>query len=53
MLGLDVEFREQSLLDLDVERPYDLVLFCGVLYHLEDYATGLDRLRSFVTPATG
>ncbi len=53
VLGLDVAFREQSLFDLEVERPYDLVLFCGVLYHLEDYATGLDRLRSFVKPTTG
>ena len=44
VLGLDVEFREQSFFDLDAERPFDLVLFCGVLYHLEDYATALDQV---------
>ena len=43
-LGLDVEFREQSFFDLEPERPFDLVLFCGVLYHLEDFATAIDKV---------
>ena len=34
VLGLDVEFREESFFDLEPEAPFDLVLFCGVLYHL-------------------
>jgi tRNA (mo5U34)-methyltransferase len=53
VLGLDVEFREQSFFDFEPEAPFQLVLFCGVLYHLEDYATALDKVRSFATPGTG
>jgi tRNA (mo5U34)-methyltransferase len=53
VLGLDVEFREQSFFTLAPDEPFDLVLFCGVLYHLEDYATALDRLAALVRPETG
>jgi 2-polyprenyl-3-methyl-5-hydroxy-6-metoxy-1,4-benzoquinol methylase len=53
VLGLDVEFREQSFFDLEADPPFDLVLFSGVLYHLEDYATGLDKLVSLAVPTTG
>ncbi len=53
VLGLDVEFREQSMFDLEPERPFDLVLFCGVLYHLEDYTAGLDKLASLAVPGAG
>ena len=52
-LGLDVEFRAASFLELDVEEPFDLVLFCGVLYHLENWADGLDKLKQLVRPASG
>jgi 2-polyprenyl-3-methyl-5-hydroxy-6-metoxy-1,4-benzoquinol methylase len=52
VLGLDVEFREQSMFDLE-EEPFHLVLFCGVLYHLEDYATALDKVASLAVPETG
>ncbi|MEY2441238.1 MAG: tRNA (mo5U34)-methyltransferase [bacterium] len=53
VLGLDVEFREESFFDLEPERPFDLVLFCGVLYHLEDYATALDKVKSLTVPTNG
>jgi 2-polyprenyl-3-methyl-5-hydroxy-6-metoxy-1,4-benzoquinol methylase len=53
VLDLDVEFRAQSFFDFVPDGPFDLVLFCGVLYHLEDYATALDKVRSFATPGTG
>lgn len=53
VLGLDVEFREQSFFDLEPEQPFDLVLFCGVLYHLEDYATALDKVAALTVPAQG
>jgi tRNA (mo5U34)-methyltransferase len=53
VLGLDVDFREQSFFDFTAEAPFDLVLFCGVLYHLEDYATALDKLASFAAPGAG
>jgi tRNA (mo5U34)-methyltransferase len=53
VLGLDVEFREQSFFELQDETSFDLVLFCGVLYHLEDYATALDHIRDLVVPETG
>lgn len=52
-LGLDVEFREQSFFDYVPEQPFDLVLFCGVLYHLEDYATALDKVASFAVSGSG
>lgn len=29
------------------------MLFCGVLYHLEDYATALDKLAALTAPASG
>ncbi len=53
VLGLDVEFREQSFFDLVPDQPFDLVLFCGVLYHLEDYATALDKLAALAVPTHG
>lgn len=53
VLGLDVEFREESFFHLEPERPFDLVLFCGVLYHLEDYATALDKVKALAVPTTG
>ncbi len=53
VLGLDVEFREQSFFDLDARAAFTLVLFCGVLYHLEDYATALEKVASFARPTTG
>jgi len=50
VLELDVEFREQSFFDLEAPEQFTLVLFCGVLYHLEDYATALDKVASFTVP---
>lgn len=49
ILGLDVEFREISFLDLSPE-PFHTILFCGVLYHLENWATGLDKLLELAAP---
>jgi 2-polyprenyl-3-methyl-5-hydroxy-6-metoxy-1,4-benzoquinol methylase len=53
VLGLDVEFREESMFALQPDEPFHLVLFCGVLYHLEDYATALDKVASLAVPGTG
>jgi SAM-dependent methyltransferase len=53
VLGLDVEFREQSFFDLPAGERFDLVLFCGVLYHLEDFATALDKVCALAVPASG
>jgi tRNA (mo5U34)-methyltransferase len=53
VLGLDVEFRVQSFFDFTPEAPFDVVLFCGVLYHLEDFATALDKVGSFAAPGRG
>lgn len=53
VLRLDVEFRRQSFMDLRPQRPFDVVLFCGVLYHLENWANGLDRLPELVRPGEG
>ncbi|RKQ92876.1 uncharacterized protein DUF1698 [Solirubrobacter pauli] len=53
VLGLDVDFREQSFFDYTPEQPFTLVLFCGVLYHLEDFATALDKVMTFAVPDTG
>lgn len=53
MLELDVEFRDQSFFDLRPEQPFDVVFFCGVLYHLEDYATALDKVASLAAPGAG
>lgn len=53
VLELDVEFRRMSLLDLAPESPFDLVLFCGVLYHLQNWADGLDKLVELVVPHDG
>jgi tRNA (mo5U34)-methyltransferase len=52
VLALDVEFRDQSLFDYEPDLPFDLVLFCGVLYHLEDWATALDKVVSFTAPGS-
>lgn len=49
VLGLDVEFREQSFFDLPPE-PFHTIIFCGVLYHLENWATGLDKLLELAAP---
>jgi 2-polyprenyl-3-methyl-5-hydroxy-6-metoxy-1,4-benzoquinol methylase len=53
VLGLDIQFREQSFFDFEPDHPFDLVLFCGVLYHLEDFATALDKVVSFAAPGHG
>jgi 2-polyprenyl-3-methyl-5-hydroxy-6-metoxy-1,4-benzoquinol methylase len=53
VLGLEVEFRRLSFLELGPERPFDVVLFCGVLYHLRNWADGLDKLVELVVPNEG
>jgi 2-polyprenyl-3-methyl-5-hydroxy-6-metoxy-1,4-benzoquinol methylase len=53
VLGLDVDFEEISFFDFTPDAPFEVVLFCGVLYHLEDYATALDKVASFAVPGTG
>jgi 2-polyprenyl-3-methyl-5-hydroxy-6-metoxy-1,4-benzoquinol methylase len=53
VLGLDVEFRRLSFMNLEPQRSFDVVLFCGVLYHLENWADGLDKLRELVVPRDG
>jgi tRNA (mo5U34)-methyltransferase len=52
-LGLDVDFREESFFDHEPDYRYHVVLFCGVLYHLEDYAGALDKVVSFAAPHEG
>jgi 2-polyprenyl-3-methyl-5-hydroxy-6-metoxy-1,4-benzoquinol methylase len=52
-LDLDVDFREESFFAFEPDEPFDVVLFCGVLYHLENWADGLDKLRTLVRPGTG
>ena len=49
ILGLDVEFREISFFDLPPQ-PFHTIFFCGVLYHLENWATGLDKLLELAAP---
>lgn len=44
VLGLDVDFQLRSFMDLAPDRPFDVVLFCGVLYHLENWADALDQI---------
>ncbi|HEY8739344.1 MAG TPA: DUF1698 domain-containing protein [Candidatus Dormibacteraeota bacterium] len=39
-LGLDIDYREQDLFDIS-DGPFDVVLFLGVLYHLEDPMAGI------------
>jgi 2-polyprenyl-3-methyl-5-hydroxy-6-metoxy-1,4-benzoquinol methylase len=53
VLGLDVEFRRLSFMDLEPERPFDVVLFCGVLYHLQNWADGLDKVVELVVSGDG
>jgi 2-polyprenyl-3-methyl-5-hydroxy-6-metoxy-1,4-benzoquinol methylase len=53
ILDLDVEFREESFFHLEPDAPFDLVLFCGVLYHLEDFATALDKVKALTVPTHG
>ena len=53
VLGLDVEFREQSFFDFSPEQPFSLVFFCGVIYHLEDFASALDKVATLAEPGTG
>jgi 2-polyprenyl-3-methyl-5-hydroxy-6-metoxy-1,4-benzoquinol methylase len=48
LLGLDVDFKEVSLFDFKPEKSFDVVIFCGVLYHLENFATGIEKVKSFV-----
>src|SRR5207249_2724124 len=52
VLGLQVDFWEQSLFDFTPQGPFDVVLFCGVLYHLEDFATGLSKVLSLAVPGS-
>jgi len=47
-LGLDIEYRDQDFLDIE-DGPFDLVLFLGVLYHLEDPIRALEKLAELTT----
>jgi len=40
-------------MDLQPDRPFDVELFYGVLYHLENWADGLDSSPSLVLPEQG
>lgn len=42
-LGLQIEYREQDFLEL-TDGPFDVVLFLGVLYHLEDPIRALEKV---------
>jgi 2-polyprenyl-3-methyl-5-hydroxy-6-metoxy-1,4-benzoquinol methylase len=53
VLGLDIEFRRGSFMDLVLDSPFDVVLFCGVLYHLQNWADGLDKVAELTEPGTG
>lgn len=53
VLGLDVDFRRLSLFEFEPDEPFDVVLFCGVLYHLENWADGLDKLAELVLSPDG
>jgi 2-polyprenyl-3-methyl-5-hydroxy-6-metoxy-1,4-benzoquinol methylase len=53
VLDLNVEFRKQSMFDDVAEAPFDIVLFAGVLYHLENWADSLDRLHDLAVRGTG
>jgi tRNA (mo5U34)-methyltransferase len=52
-LGLDVDFSEESFFDHVPVWRYHVILFCGVLYHLEDYAGALDKIVGFAAPGEG
>lgn len=47
-LGLEIEYRDQDFFDLKDER-FDVVLFLGVLYHLEDPIRAFDRLAGLTS----
>lgn len=47
-LQMEVEFRQASVYDVaDLDGPYDLVCFLGVLYHLRYPLLALDLLRRY------
>ncbi|MCB1882829.1 MAG: TIGR04290 family methyltransferase [Geminicoccaceae bacterium] len=49
-LGLDVEFRELSVYEVDkMGERFDLVLFMGVLYHLRHPLLALDLIHAHAT----
>ena len=49
ILGLDINFKEISLFEFEPEESFDVVIFCGVLYHLENFATGIEKVKSFAS----
>ncbi len=53
--GLEIEFRQGSLLDLpdSAPGPFDYIDCCGVLHHLPDPAAGLRALLSVLAPGGG
>lgn len=48
VLRLDIDFQVGSF--FDVEQRFDVVIFCGVLYHLEDWSGTFDKLRQLAVP---
>jgi tRNA (mo5U34)-methyltransferase len=49
-LGLDVEFRQMEVYDLDqLGEQFDLVLFMGVFYHLRHPLLALEKVASLVS----
>jgi len=48
--GMRPEILTADFRDHDFGRAFDVILFLGVLYHLEDVFTGIKRLRSLLNP---
>jgi tRNA (mo5U34)-methyltransferase len=47
VLGLDVDFQQLSIYDLDtVKRQFDLVFFVGILYHCKYLSTAVEKVAS-------
>jgi SAM-dependent methyltransferase len=49
ILGMDparLRFEQRDLFELDTAAPYDIVLFLGLLYHLENPAGAIRRLHA-------
>ena len=51
--GLDIEFRQMSVYDVGaLGETFDLVIFCGVLYHLRHPLLALELIRTHVSGGT-
>jgi len=50
VLGMDIDFRRQALLEISEDDHFDLILFLGVFYHIPNFCDSLEKIYRLCKP---